>query len=253
MRSIHPVHLASKIKDYGFAAVLEVTNVSNYDYFAGSRAGDKRFQAEKEKEYIEECIRRYNVSKGKNIENFEVHTGLGILTPKKPRYRIMPLDFAITHIGMNSYVFQQAYEQMLQEAGEISDKQMVQEAKEISGFAEAVRDSGEINEFELMLGSHEETKRVLQMLPNIPENTLPKTRGCLAEQYFNLFMKGHFGEEALIIPSIKYNFLRWEGRQNKYIVDESDLDILIACEKEMFYEKLDDMNNSFCIAEINNR
>ncbi len=242
MRKIHPKHLAGKIKDYGFAAALEVTIVTSYDHFVGTRSGSKLYQASKEKEYVDECIRKYNLDRDDKIDDFEVATGLGILTPRKPNFRIRPLDFAITLLGMNSYVFTLAYEKMMEDAD-----------REIRDFAEFARDSKKINAFELMQNSREERNKVFHLMPGLCEKVISKTRGDLAEHYFSLFLKDYFNpKDSLVLHSLEYKFQRWDSKKRRFFLEESEMDFLIACERETFYEKLREMDrNRFCIVDIN--
>ena len=239
-KPVHKIKLAKTIKDFGFAATIEIASVMDLEYFK-KRFNYKLFQAGNSRQYVQDAYNLYKVVRAQEAksyisdiapENFEVVGGLAFLTREMPDFDRKDLDFSIRANDTDIFMYLRAYEHMLSQ-GHL-DKKSEALAKRI------LLNSRRINIVRLFRNYYDENENAANIIGMEREKfkaAFSNTRGHFAESYFNVLF-GQFLTDFLILPRVHYRYRLLDEKQKKCVPKQSEIDLLIACPREQFYDTL---------------
>jgi len=240
-KPVHKVKLAKTIlKDFDFAVAVEIASAMDLEYFK-KRFDYKLFQAGNSKQYVQDAYNLYKVVRAQEAksyiddiapENFEVVGGVAFLTREMPDFDRKDLDFSIRADDTDIFMYFRAYEHMLSQ-GHL-DKRSEALAKRI------LLNSRRINIVRLFRNYYDENENAAKIMEMDREKfkaAFNNTRGHFAESYFHVLF-GQFLPDFLILPRVNYTYRLLDEKQKKYVPKQSEIDLLIACPREQFYDAL---------------
>lgn len=236
-RKTHPAKLGEKLRkgEFSFAAVIETAFTVQYMKYIEKRLEKKVSQTKTGRDFVLDSITKHNnIFPTERIDDFEVVRGFGVMVNAPPEYIPPRFDFSIFLVGTDRYKFEKAYENMLSNV----HKETEQEVRDLGDML--IKISRDVNLVKLIKDSEEEkyiASKILRMNFGKFNKILKNLRGRVGENYFDLFLQDYFRSiHSLIIPRLCYTWnMPVRGR---YPPVEKEIDFLVACDKERFYDTL---------------